>query len=258
MLAQARTVVNSIGNSMEQKRLLDHTLKLEREWGNDAEVVVVLCYLSDANRMLGFFKEGISQVEEALEIYERIGDVGDQGQCLLRLALLLLENEQLDAAEEAASRAIKILPEKGQEYRACGAHRTLGAIYHSKGEQEKAIHHFETALTIASPFGWNGELFWTHNSLAGLFRDEDDFDNAHLHIQQAKTYAVDDRYQLGRTIILQAQIYYQQNRPEDSTLEALRALEIFEGLGAQEYVKVCKDLLQDIEQATESRATSGN
>ena len=239
----------SIGNHTEQKRLLEHTLKLEKERGNDEKVAFILSDLSDANRELGFFREGISQVREALGIYEGIGDVEGQGICLIKLASVLHEDKQLDAAEEAASRAIEILPEKGEEYRVCGAHRFLGVIYHSKGEKVKAIHHLETALTIASPFGWNGELFWIHYYLAELFGDEEDFENAQVHIEQAKTYTVDNRYRLGRAILLQARIYYQQRRLEDSASEALPALEILEGLGAQVDVEACRGLLQEIEQA---------
>ena len=246
----------SIGNHTERKRLLEHALRLERGRGNDDEVAYILRDLFSANRALGFFKEGINQAREALGIYERIGGAGSQGDCLIGLARLLHEDNQLDAAEEAASRAIKILPGKGQEFLVCGAHRILGAIYGSKGEKEKAIHHFETALTTASPFGWRDQLFWIHHDLALLFRDEDDFDNAHVHIEQAKIYTVDDRYRLGRALLLQAQLYYRQHRLEDSTSEALRVLEIFEGLGAQGDVEVCKDLLRDIEQATGCRATS--
>ena len=242
----------SIGNNTERKRLLEHTLKLKRERGDDEQVASILSDLSDANRILGLLKEGIGQAKEALGIYERIGGAEGQGHCLIKLASLLHGDKQLDAAEEAASRAIKILPGKRQEFRVCQSHRTLGAIYRSKGEKEKAIHHFETALTIASHFGWSEELFWIHHGLAQLFRDEVDFDNAHVHIEQAKTYTVDGRYNLGRAIHLQALIYYRQNRLEDSASEALRALEIFEGFGAQGGVEVCRDLLRKIEQVKKS------
>ena len=164
--------------------------------------------------------------------------------------MLLRDDEQLDAAEEAASRAIKILPEKGQEWRVCESHHVIGTIYGSKGEKEKAIQHFETALTIASSFGWSNQQFWTHYRLAILFRDEDDFDKAHGHIEQARSYAVDNPHPQGCALLLQAQIYYRQHRLEDSASQALRALEIFEGLGAQGDVEQCKDLLRDIEQST--------
>ena len=79
----------SIGNHTERKRLLGHTLKLEREQRNDAWVTSVLSGLSGANRSLGLFKAGISQAREALEIYERIGGAERQGDCLIGLALLL-------------------------------------------------------------------------------------------------------------------------------------------------------------------------
>ena len=243
----------SIGNCREQKRLLEYSLRLKRERGNGSQVAFILIDLSDANRVLGLFKEGIGQAREALEIYDRVGGAGSQqGQCLVKLAMLLHEDKQLEAAEEAASRAIKILPEKGQEYRVCRSHRVLGSIYRSKGEKEKAIHHYETALTIASSFGWNDLLFWVHLNLALLFRGMDDLHKAHAHIEQATSYAVDYPYLLGRGILLQAQIYYGQQRLEDSASGAQRALEIFERLGAQLFVEDCEGLLREIEQATKS------
>ena len=242
----------SIGNHREQKRLLEHSLRLERRQGDDCQVALILHNLSYGNRMLRLFNEGIGQAREALEIYERVGATGDQGDCLVGLAMLLHDDKQLDAAEEAASRATKILPEKGEERQVCESHRVLGAIYRSKGEKEKAIHHFETALTTASPFGWSDQLFWIHYNLAELFGDEDDFNKVHTHIEQARSYAVDDPYLLGRGISLQARIYYRQRRLEDSASEVLRALEIFEERGAQKDAKACKRLLRRIEQATKS------
>ena len=248
----------SVGNHTERKRLLGQTLRLERERGNDSQVASILINLSSVNWMLDLFKEGIGQAKEALEIYEQIGNAKGQGACLVKLASLLRGDKQLDAAEEAASRAIKILPENGEEWRVCESHRILGAVYHSKGEKEKAIHHFETVLTVASSFGWAVQLFWTHYDLAQLFRDEDDFDDAHGHIEQARSHAVDSPYLLGRAILLRAQIYYRQHRLEDSASKALHALEIFEGLGAQQFAETCKDLLRHVERALKSSTTSTN
>ena len=54
--------------------------------------------------------------------------------------------------EEAALCAIDLLPEEGEQFRVCESHRALGQIYHSKGNTEKAIDHFEVAFGIASPF----------------------------------------------------------------------------------------------------------
>ena len=244
----------TIGNKREGKRLLEHSLRLEREQGNDDQVAFILGSLADGNRSLGLLKEGIGQAREALEIYERVGSAGSQVRCLLKLALLLHADKQLDAAEEVASGAIKILPEKGEEWRVCESHIILGLVHRSKGEKEKAVHHFETALAIASSFGWNSPLFRIHHNLAILFHDEDDFDKAHAHIKQARSHAVDSPYPLGQTILMQARIYYRQHRLEDSASEALRALEIFKGLRVEEGMEACKDLLWRVEKAKKRKS----
>ena len=63
-------LLGSLGNRAEQKRLLTYTLELERGRGEDDRVAHTLWRLADANRMLGLQKEGVRQLEGALEIYE--------------------------------------------------------------------------------------------------------------------------------------------------------------------------------------------
>ena len=154
----------SIGRHTGTKRLLTQTLTLQRERGNDSCVGLALRYLSQANRMLGLDNEGIPQAEEALEMYKRFGDTMEQVRCLHDLTWLLLGDGQLDAAEDTALQSVGFLPESGEHYRRYQSHRILGKICDRKGEKEKAVHHFETALRIMSPFGWRGELVRIHNS----------------------------------------------------------------------------------------------
>ena len=254
-LFQLGRTLGSAGNYTEQKRLLSHVLKLERERESDHQVARVLKHLSNANRKLGLRKEGIDQAKGALEIYERIGARGSQAETLLALVWLLVEDNQLDPAEEAATRAIELLMEKGEEFRICQAHRALGNVYSSKREREKAIHHYETALGIASRFDWNGQLFWIHYALAKLFRNEGRSGDAQTHIEQARSHAENDPYQVGRATIEQGHIYYHQRRLEKAKSEVLYAFEIFEKVGAVQDVERCEDLLREIEQEAKCRAT---
>ena len=240
---------SSVGNHVERKSLLEQALKLEREARNYDRVAHTLSSLSDTNRLLGLYEEGIQQAREALEICERIGDVTYQEYYLINLASLLYQDEHLDAAEKATFRAIESLRDKGEGFPTCRSHRLLGDIYRSKGERDKAVHHYETALGIASRFDWNGQLFWVNFSLALVFLAEHGFGDAHAHIEQAKVHAVNSTYYLGLAIHLQARAYYQQDRLEDATSGALRALEIFEKLGTAVYSGQCRDLLRDIEQS---------
>ena len=166
------------------------------------------------------------------------------------------ETRKLDAAEDAASRAINLVPDKGEEFQVCQLHRFLGKIYQSKRDKEKAINHYKIALEIGSTSNWHGELFWIHYSLAELFGNEHKFDDANGHIEQAKSHAVDDVYFLGRLMHIQALVWYIQRRLEDAKSQALHGIETFEQLGAVRGVEVCMDLLRKVEEAIKHKSQS--
>jgi len=256
-LFELSRLFGSVGSDVERKRLLTCVLKLERERGSDHQVARILRHLANANRVTRVPKEGIQLAKEALEIGERLGETVVQAQCLAELAGLLRQDDQLDAAEEAISRAIDLFPEKGEEYRVCGSHRVLGSIYHFKRETEKAIHQFEVALRIASPFEWHSQLFWNHYGLALLFQQEGRFDDAQIHIEHAKSHTVNSARNLGYATEEQALIWYKQHRLEEARSEALRAADVYEKLGATMYLARCRELLQDIQKKLDTAAASG-
>ena len=248
-LIQLSRLFQRVGNYVEQKRLLSHALRLAREGEDDFQVAYTLLLLSRANRALGLHEEGIQQTKEALAIYERLDNTVNQAHCWDYLATLFCLEGQLDAAEEAGLRAVDLLPVKGQEFRLCQFHQSLGRIYQAKKEREEAIYHFEKALGIASAFEWHSELFLIHYALAVLFRGEDRFNHAHSHVDQAKLHAAGSPHDLGCAMEEKAQIWYQQHRFEDAVSEASGALKIYEKLGASKDIVDCKNLLRGIERA---------
>ena len=231
-LQELSWLFSSVGNWVEHKRILTHTLKLWRERGDDYRVARALGSLSNVNRKMGLRKEGIQEAKEASETFERLGDTANRAWCLIYLGWALCDDGQLDAAEEAASRAIELLPEEGEQFRVCRGHRVLGEIYESKGKTEEAIHHFEIALGIASSINPVDQLFWVHFSLARLLSVEGRFDDARAHIESAKLHTVNDAYRLARVSWLQAWFWGKQRRFGEAKSEALRALDMFEKLGA--------------------------
>ena len=238
---------DSIGNQVERKRLFTHTLKLWRAQGDDHQVAQTLSELCDANQLIGLPKEGIRQGKEASEIFERLGDTAKQAESLIELARSLHSDGQFDAAEEAAFHAIDLLPEKGKQLNLCRSHRTLGRIYNSKGDPERAIHHFEVALGITSSPTYRNELFWVHHDLVTLFFVQGSLDDAHAHIQHAKSHAVGNVYHLARTSHLQALVWDEQHMFEEAKSEALRALGMFEELGAADDAEYSREVLRWID-----------
>jgi tetratricopeptide (TPR) repeat protein len=252
-LFELSQLFRSIGHLVEPKQLLIHTLELYRERGDAFQVAQTLAHLADANRRLGLYEEGIVQAKEAMQIHERFGDTVEQARNLCQLAWLLHDDKQLDTAEEAASRATNLLPDRGEQFLACQCHRALGSIYHSKGETERAVQHFEVALKVASSFNWDTELFWIHSALASLFFGGDRFDDAQAHAEQAKSHAVNNAYLLGRAMELQATLWYRQHRHEEAKSEALRALDIYEKLGASYDIENFREIIRWIDQGIMGR-----
>ena len=247
-LLELSRLFNSVGNRVERKRLLTHALELWREQGNELQVAQTLYQLSDANQHMGLPGEGIQMMKEALEIYGRLGDTTGQARCLLNLTSLLRSEEQVGVAREVTSAAIDFFSEEHEQFQLCESHRALGQMYQSKGETEKAIHQFEAALRIASLHNWQGPLFLVHLDLAMLFHDGGMFDDANIHIEHAKSHAINDTYSLARASQLQAKFWCGQYRLEQARSEALRTADIFEKLGAVQDLETCRGLLQWIEE----------
>jgi len=246
----------SVGNHTEYKQLLFHTLKFWRERGDDRQVARTFERLSNANMLLGLYEEGMEWAKEGLGAYEQLGDAVGQAMCLNILAVSLEMDHQLDTAEEAVSRAIDLLPEEGEQFMVCQCQRTLGDIYDSRGETEKAVHHFETALGIASSSGWQSQVFHIRYSLALLSLSQNKLDDAHTHIEQARPFAANS-YQLAEGMHLQARILYQQLKLEEAEPEALRAADVFEKLGAAQDLDECNRLLRDIREDLNGLVISG-
>ena len=240
---------NALGNQVERKRILTHTLELWRERGDDYQVALTLGYLSDANREMGLCEEGIQQAKEASGTFERLGNTASQARCLIDLALLLHDGKQFDAGEEAASRAINLLPERGEQFLVCQGHHALGYIYSSKDDTEKAIHHFEEALGIASSLGVVNPLFWIHFDLAELFSRKNRFHDAHTHVEQAKSHAVNNPYNFACGSLLQARFLYRQHMLEEARSEASLVLGVFEKLGATNDAERARKLLGRIDRS---------
>ena len=256
-LFQLSRLFGSVGNFVESKRLIDHTLEFQREReGSLEDIARTMVFSAMTSWNLGLHKEGIPLAREALGIYERLGHVVGQAQAWQRLARLLYCDNQLDAAQEAASRSIGLLEKEGERYRLCQSHRIIGEICHSKGETEKAITHFKTAIEIASRFDWRSQLSRAHYSLAVVFSGEQRLGDAYAHAKHAELHAVSYPYHLGRAIHLQARFWDGQDKLEEAKSEALRAIDVYQRTGATKDEEECRAFLRKIETKMRMLVTS--
>jgi tetratricopeptide (TPR) repeat protein len=255
-LYELSRLFRSVGKFVEEKQLLGHTLELWRGQRNRFQVAEALECLGAVNWQLDLYTEGIQQVEESLGIFKQLNHTIGQAESLQQLARLLTQDNQLDAAEKAASQSINLLQDNSQQFRLCQGYRFLGNICQSKGETEKAINHYKAALGIASSSNWDNEQFCILFSLAQLFHKEGKFHDAQAHIELAKSHIVNDPYLPGRAMEQQARFWYEEGRLEEAKSEALCAVGVYEKLGAAKDMEDCRKLLQWIEEAEEEPVTS--
>ena len=209
----------SVGHYVESKQLATHALTHWGEEGSNRQVAEILELLSVVNRMVGLYKEGMGQAKKALEIYGRLGDTKKQADCLTEISHQFFYDQKLDAAEEAALRALDLSSGKGREWQLCSSHHVLSLIYQSKGETEKAVHHNETAIGNASPFGWKHHLFWNHCHLARVFRMQGRFEEAQTRVEHAKLRA-NNTYELIHAVKMQAAVFFQPGQVRRGEIRA--------------------------------------
>ena len=257
-LLELSQLFRSVGSHTANKELLVQASKLFREREGGYRTAETLMYLAFTNRALSLYKEGISQAEESLEICERINHKLGQAHSLRCLAWLLRDDDQLDAAETAASRAVNLFESEVRvdKYGVCQSRRALGIICHYKGKIEEAIEHFETALGIASASNWPKELFWNNFYLAELFFDGGKFSDAFLYVERAKSHAGDDVYLSAHGMQLEATFLYKRRRLEEAKSEALKAIEGFEKLGNTLDLDKCRKLLRDIQRGLDEQVAA--
>ena len=83
------------------------------------------------------------------------------------------------------------------------------------------------------------------------------FDEAHAHIGLAKSHTINNPYRLGRAMMLQARFWYKERRLEEAKSEVLRAVGVFEKLGATRKLEERSNLLRKIEKKMKKPVTSG-
>ena len=242
---QLSRLFHSVGNFSEAKRLLVCTLGLWRDRKSDFQVAGVLRFLAGINHLLDLHKEGIQQAKEAFEICTQLGDISGQARSLQCLAVSLFNDNQLKAAEAAASRAIDLFSRNRQlQFAVCQCRHILGDICRLNHETKKAMDHLEAALQIASSLKLRDQQFPILFSLADLFFDQRRFDDAHAHIERAKSHAVNDPYLLGHAMRRQAAFWCLQRRFAEAESEALQAITVLEKVGATKEIEVTRKLLQ--------------
>ena len=258
-LVQLGLGFDSIGNYSESRRLLAYTLELVRERGDDHLVARILKAMAYVNLRSRLYSEGIPQAKEALGIYEKLEDAAGQVESLRCLALLLGDDNQVDAAEEAVSHALKLSSGEPSQTQVCDHHHTLGHVYNSRGDMEAAISHLKMAFGIATSLNLQGKQATILRCLVQLLLEGGKLDDARVYLERLKLDAASSPLSLGLVTVIQVCIWRQEGRFEEAELEVSRVIGMYEENGAPaEFLEFCKGFLREIEEKMDNPVISGS
>ena len=256
-LAQLAWMLDSLGNYSETRRILTCIIKLWKKRGNDYVVAETLKSLASVNMRIGDCVEGISRAKEALAIYEKLGDRVGLVDCLHRLALLYVHDNQVDAAEDLSSRTIDLPPDGPSQTQLYEHHHTLGHISHRRGDTKAAIDHHKKAFGIARSLNSHEKQTGILACLVGLFLEAEKFDDAQVHIEYLRLYAVNDPAHLGVAMVAQAGIWYRQGKLKEAISELSQNISLYEKNGvSRDQVASLKGCLRKLEGEMNGKAAS--
>ena len=226
MFVRALTVIG-IGWSLYGQKTAPHSQleDLERA-GDDLELEVarMLRFLAETNLQLKLVKEAIPQPREASEICERLDHEAGQTDPLLCLARLLIEDNQVDAAEAAASRTAINLP-SGKAWSATIA--VSLAVYACLGVSPRPQSATSAKPSRLPLFLTCGMTKLRSSAPSHSCR----FDDAQVHLNRLKSFVADDPFNLGLTTGMQAIAWAVQGRFGEARSELLRIVGMYEELG---------------------------
>ena len=259
-LAMFSSLSKAAAQNLEAKRVFVQVLNLSREQGHSLQIAGTLMALAELNHDLHLQEEEKLQLQEALEIYEQCDDIEAQKVTLHHLTVLFFENNQLDLAEETASRAIDLPRDETRLHLRRydhGFRHGLGHACESRGETDAAINHFEEALEIASSHDWLEGQTEIRDCLLLMFLREERFNDAQTHLDALKPLCSTHHPRcLNQLMVKQAYVWVAQGRFEEAKSELLHLIGTCDGVEDPWYLEDIKVLLQVVEVGTKGLVIS--
>ena len=134
------------------------------------------------------YRQALQSWQQALTIYQEIGDRQGEGNALCNLGIAYYSLGQYQQAIDYSQQALTIAREIGDRCREVYALGNLGITYNSLGQYQQAIDYYQQALTIAREIGYRqgegnalGSLGIAYYSL-GQYQQAIDYSQQYLTI----------------------------------------------------------------------------
>jgi tetratricopeptide (TPR) repeat protein len=153
----------SLSRFREVRELCTKTLEL----GQDPDTVVSL---ARARRVLGEVAEAMRLYQDALKMYEEVGDRAGQATTLNNIGMVYYGTGQPDKALEYYQQALPITEEVGDRAGQASTLNNIGMVYYGTGQPAQALEYYQQALPLMEQVGNRAGESVTRYNLAMIYR----------------------------------------------------------------------------------------
>ena len=186
-------VLNDLGiayRSRSEYKTAKYHLEKALDLAKDDEVLGdvkanALHELAIVERNLGEIEKAITLEQQAMEIFERIGDIKMKAATLHQLAIIYADRGEVEQAIAFYQQSLELKEKIGNVQGKAATLHQLAGIYANLGEVEQAIAFYQQSLELEEKIGNVQGKAATFAMLGQLLAAQGDFDQALNYLQQS-------------------------------------------------------------------------
>ncbi|WP_433330202.1 ATP-binding protein [Spirillospora sp. CA-294931] len=171
-----RRLTEAIEDAVAALRLLDDPVSTRAD---------VLSHLGTLYRETHRYDESVRCLDEAAEIFRRLGDVHGEGLVLRTLGHVQFWRRDLDDAQATLTRAIDLLRQAGDQAAEAWSHNNLCSVLGALWRYDEAENHHHEALRLFHQIDHQQGQAWAHNHLGRILGQYNRPDEAAHHNETA-------------------------------------------------------------------------
>lgn len=158
-------------------------LKINREFGAEAEIAVTLCNIGENYVAIGEYIKAVECYKQALEINLKLGKEAEIASILNNIGPIWISNGEYDMAIECYRQALEVNRKLGRKADIAISLSGIGTIYCLQGQYEKSLEHFQKALEINHKLGSETAIANSLNSIGWAYDSSKQYSKAiqYLH-----------------------------------------------------------------------------
>ncbi len=243
-----RKISNVLINKGDFDRSLELTLKAKSELEDSCpqELGRILMGEGIAYYHRGFFDEAMKLYRDALDTFEKAGDVDEDIANVLRMIGSIYQSKgEYDDALEHQEKCLEMAEKAGHNYLVAAALNNIGTIHYHRGVMNLALEFYERSLRLREKIGDKQGVSATLNNIGLVLWNKGEMDKAldvygrNMEIAEK----IGDMRSIGITLSNVGAVHYDKGEPDKALDFYRRSLEILEKIGSKQ---IASTLLMNI------------